>query len=903
MMSEIQEWHAELSPLNLPSILVAQACFEAGDFDRAMKACGTYSAAGNLFWINFKWRPCSHVFTNMKAVEEVWKFHFSRGPAPFPWRIVVALPSSKFTAAALGKQFGALKRVSPEEQEAALLMAIAKRIDEGASDEELKKWRKTLLTVDMEFMPLPTCDDQYFKAVNLRRAVIVENEAVVRSCIQSIQEIMEFKLRKEKGLGHSMTAEELCTAWNAHAIEISSKYAEEISATWIQNAVKIQNSILSDKDVRNVVLWMEGEYGKSNPLNSIYSLEAIISSTKTREDILWVLDMITHGLKFLGMTPAEFSSRNLGNKKGGKGVVHLFLFKKMLLEYLNTWLVSHGFGEEQRAMLSQLLTPESYRKCCGAAGMKVDTQWMGLKAGSTRLLIQFVKNAVYSQSMDQYLKQAIKNTMDPKDVIQAVQTLKDALDELQACFQKESGPQAPGKKNEIEKAESQVMDKSFTVPLAELVTPEQEKLDVDGQLSQWQEYLEEVFGQWVSFILNDSSSTTLAESMKEMAIVQASQQKDGQKVLIYDCKTAGEASSHPNTRQPPFKPKDLTKWVHAVIRSFDEGKTHGGTLPPKHLVCVLDGGKFGNEGQIQSAFLDLEGKLFSKESQKFIVLTTQKSLGDRKERVKGFVNQSENLHVMCTGGPLEIENKPRLYLPDATTHGTLLGYFKAPSFLDGECWRVDPVSKRKMLGTNGKILTGGAAADPLPKPKFEDGLEPMSWHFTGKQVWEEILHAMEAQVVIAATCLDHLLPCVCLEMRVPIVVSCWTEEHRQALKTKIMKCLWGMFLDETSPHHQPALCKLLNLKNSKRKVPPPGLPKAAAPKKARASKTAKKDGDDDMGDPDETESVEKNLPDPNKPDPKVKAAPKQSGRKAGNSSTGSDEAKAKLLEKLMGAAG
>ena len=221
---------------------------------------------------------------------------------------------------------------------------------------------------------------------------------------------------------------------------------------------------------------------------------------------------------------------------------------------------------------------------------------------------------------------------------------------------------------------------------------------------------------------------------------------------------------------------------------------------------MLDGGKFGNEGQIQSAFLDLDGKLFAKESQKFIILTTQKSLGDRKERVKGFVNQSENLHVLCTGGPLEIENKARLYLQDATTHGTLLGYFKAPSFLESECWRVDPASKRKMLGTNGKILTGGAAADPLPKPKFEDGLEPMAWHFTGKQVWEELLHAMDAQVVVAATCLDHLLPCVCLEMRVPIVVACWTEEHRQALKTKIMKCLWGMFLDETSPHHQPALC-------------------------------------------------------------------------------------------------
>ncbi|CAE7707229.1 unnamed protein product [Symbiodinium sp. CCMP2592] len=878
----------------------SKACYDAADFDRAMKACGTYQGAGNLFWINFKWRPCSHVFTNMKAVEEVCKFNFSKGPAPFPWRIVVALPSSKLTAATLQKQFGALKRVSPEEQEAALLMAITRRIEAGATDEELKQWRKTLLTVDMEFIPLPTEDDQYFKSVNLRRAVIVDNEAVVRSCIQSIQEIMEFKLRKEKGMGHSMTAEELCTTWNAHAIEISSKYTEEISPTWIQNAVKIQNNILSDKDLRNVVMWMEGEYGKKNPLNSINALDAVVSCTKTREDILWVLDMMTHCLKFLGMTAADFSSRNLGNKKG-KGIVHLFLFKRMLLEYLNTWLVSRGFGEEQRAMLSQLLTPESYRKCCGAAGMKVDTQWMGLKAGSTRLLIQFVKNAIYSQGMDQCLKQAIKNTMDPKDVIQAVQTLKDALDELEACFQKECGPQAPSKK--IEDAEPETMDKSFTVPLGELVTPEQQKLDVEGELSQWQEYLEEIFSQWVSFILNDSSSTTLAENMKEMTIVQATIEKSsGNKLLVYDCKTAGEASSHPNTRQPPFKPKDLTKWVHAVIRSFDDdGKTHGGTLPPQHLVCVMDGGKFGNEGQIQSAFLDLDGKLFPKESQKFVILTTQKSLGDRKERVKGFINQSENLHVMCTGGPLEIENKARLYLPDATTHGTLLGYFKAPSFLDSECWRVDPALKRKMLGTNGKILTGGAAADPLPKPKFEDGLEPMAWHFTGKQVWEELLHAMDAQVVIAATCLDHLLPCVCLERRVPIVVACWTEEHRQALKTKIMKCLWAMFLDETSPHHQPALCKLLNLKNTKRKPPPAAAAKSG--KKPRGSKTAKNGADDDdaMGEPEETESVEKALPDPK--DAKAKAAaPKQAGRKAGNASQGSD-AKAKLLEKLMAASG
>ena len=100
----------------------------------------------------------------------------------------------------------------------------------------------------------------------------------------------------------------------------------------------------------------------------------------------------------------------------------------------------------------------------------------------------------------------------------------------------------------------------------------------------------------------------------------------------------------------------------------------------------------------------------------------------------------------------------------------------------------------------------------------------------------------------------------------------------------------------------PFRCKLLNLKNVKRKVPPRAVPKAS--KKHDCPRPARKmQEDDDVDEPEETESVEKAVPDP-KPDPKSKAAaPKQSGRKAGNPSKGSDEAKAKLLEKLMAASG
>ena len=288
------------------------------------------------------------------------------------------------TALQVRKMFGALRRVSPEEHEAALLVAIAGRIEDGAGQAELMQWRKVLLTVDYEFIVLPSLDDCYFKSVNLRRAVIMENEAVVRSSIQQIQEIIEFKHRKEKGLNEAWSAERLCEEWSKHAIQISSKYAEEIKVTWIENAVHIYNRLLSDKTLRELCLSLESEYGKKSPLNSTYSLDAICNVCKTYADLQWTLEMMTDCLKFNGSALSEFSYRSL--KGNPKGVCHLFVFKRLLMDYLSTWLVTNGFGVEQAEVLKSLQDAASFRKMCGGAGMKVDLQWQALKSQSTRLV-------------------------------------------------------------------------------------------------------------------------------------------------------------------------------------------------------------------------------------------------------------------------------------------------------------------------------------------------------------------------------------------------------------------------------------------------------------------------------------------------------------------------------------
>ena len=114
--------------------------------------------------------------------------------------------------------------------------------------------------------------------------------------------------------------------------------------------------------------------------------------------------------------------------------------------------------------------------------------------------MQFVKQCVFTCSYDTYIKQAIRTSMDPKEVIANVQHMKDALEEVMAAFKKERGPQAPEKKPEIEEAKH-MEEPEFHVPLSQLVTAEQKEKDSENELPRWQEFLEETFDKWTKFIL------------------------------------------------------------------------------------------------------------------------------------------------------------------------------------------------------------------------------------------------------------------------------------------------------------------------------------------------------------------------------------------------------------------
>ena len=109
-----------------------QAVFVEQVFKAAMSSAGTYDAACNLFWVNFKWSAAPKVPINRDSVKRLQSRMYGKGqPALFERPTVIAVAEDLLVSK------GNLRRVSPEEPEHAFLFALRDAIVAGESDEVL----------------------------------------------------------------------------------------------------------------------------------------------------------------------------------------------------------------------------------------------------------------------------------------------------------------------------------------------------------------------------------------------------------------------------------------------------------------------------------------------------------------------------------------------------------------------------------------------------------------------------------------------------------------------------------------------------------------------------------------------------------------------------------------------
>ena len=219
---------------------------------RALAAVGCYDCGCNIFWLKLEHLPVPGVPLTKHGISTAMKQHF-QAPKRYIDPIVVAATSRDDGTSLIRKQ-GNLELVSPPEVVHALILKLAARIDEGAEDEELRRWRQVCLTVTFVFEVLDNSLARYFRSVNLHEQLTGNFEAMARDVTQRVMELMAFKNLMKTEHNMDLNEAELHKRWSEKVTQVDSKFSEKVTFNFVDTAVKVYDRMLKWNELLEIVV-------------------------------------------------------------------------------------------------------------------------------------------------------------------------------------------------------------------------------------------------------------------------------------------------------------------------------------------------------------------------------------------------------------------------------------------------------------------------------------------------------------------------------------------------------------------------------------------------------------------------------------------------------------------------
>ena len=230
--------------------------------------------------------------------------------------------------------------------------------------------------------------------------------------------------------------------------------------------------------------------------------------------------------------------------------------------------------------------------------------------------------------------------------------------------------------------------------------------------------------------------------------------------------------------------------------------------------------RHGNNLSILSQMVDRHGKPLPKEHRPLMMMASEKSMAAKAELTRGVMTlqQTEQWHFL-TLEPMTALRKPLVNFPDCTTASQCIGPIDMPNLEEG--WQLT-VEAKKVYGVDGLIRPGGP--DPYPqsesstnKPKprrTPDTLEPITWHGTSDQAWDEILNIAGAnnpfpKLVVELVATEDTLAYKCLQKHIPYLGICFNDFHRKILRQRLAQRVFEAMLDKESAFGTPDSCSAL----------------------------------------------------------------------------------------------
>ncbi|WP_353239637.1 hypothetical protein [Limnohabitans sp.] len=372
----------------------SQAPYKDADFTIALQTHKQYTCGANFFWVNHLYSPSAGVPIRKEAVQHLMATSF---PKPTPFNGVLTV--SCLTVSSVLDARGALESCTPDELRHAYILAISRDVDAQQDDDlsVLQSWRKFCLSTTTTFHLHESHEARYWASLQLRENAGATAEAVCRTSLQRIFEVVRFRSARVKVLG----------APAGTAVAVAKAYSDklymanngvQVTKSFIDVALTVHDRMFKRARIADVLVEADSGPRDSNPFESIYVLQAILSRGQTEPRIFWIVASIHHMCQYKIKPARWFTVSNVrgSTESGNRGYCDLALFKLDSLGHLFGQLPQELGLETQwfeRNARRRLETHQLYY-CHGQSPEghpAADTTWQAGQKRSVRDYIQFVQ--------------------------------------------------------------------------------------------------------------------------------------------------------------------------------------------------------------------------------------------------------------------------------------------------------------------------------------------------------------------------------------------------------------------------------------------------------------------------------------------------------------------------------
>ena len=253
-----------------------------------------------------------------------------------------------------------------------------------------------VLSISMRVEIISGYEDSFWKAVNLRQRYADTYDALTRSTIQQIFEVVKFRDEFQPG-----SRKEIAEAWTAKATELGTALVDLMDFSYVDSVIKIHDRMLCHAAVFKCIQKMDVEFGKASCLNYIRVLELICMKGKEVEQLCMLNCIIDYIFSLKEYTNRALSTRALQGSANSRWLLDMFLAKRRMMIWLADHLNAKNCPPEWVDVLKSLQTHAEFRRRVRAGGREKDQpdqSWHGTEHEIVRMAVDIMKEGLWMSS-------------------------------------------------------------------------------------------------------------------------------------------------------------------------------------------------------------------------------------------------------------------------------------------------------------------------------------------------------------------------------------------------------------------------------------------------------------------------------------------------------------------------